>query len=171
VARAPLAKVTKEEAALLASAPAKMPFEGSFATQPSFRLAPSGDEHLKRDSLEDFFFASDVTPDEADELVVRLGSDRSLAFLLMRRGVLLLTFLATGEKNELIVSSSEVSLKFDSVLMAEGAEAKKMTEMRVVAQPDGDLLFEVSFEERHTALAIPYDHSEAKWTFVLKRLK
>ena len=124
---------------------------------------------MRRDSVEDFFFGTDITPDDSDELIVRSVSDQAVAFLFLRRGVLRLTFLATVERNSLIMHPTEASLKFDSIVMAEGAENKRWTQMRIEAEPNGNLHFDVVWRETDSALAIPYDHTDAKWGFVLNR--
>jgi len=168
---AALSSLQKEEALRLMHTAPNLKIEGTFSSKPSFQHVPDGSASLRRDSMEDFFFGADVSPSDSDAMMIRRTEDGSLAFILTRRGALFLSFRAAPSTNSLRFDGDGAYFTFDRVVMAEGSEEKSWTDMAIHSGHDGRLEVEVTFRNRHTALAIPYDHSAAKWAFSLERIQ
>ena len=171
VERNPLSTLPRDEALAALRLRPESGIEGAFSAKPAFSIKPAGGARLARDSMEDFFFAGDVTPSDSDTLLIRKLGDSKLVFILMRRESLAHVFVATAERNDLRANGKSASFAFDRVWMAEGSEMKMWTRISLETQPDGNLKVLVEFRERQTALAVPLEHNSASWEFTLERFK
>jgi hypothetical protein len=170
----PLLTMPRAEAEKIIQTPAASTLDGAFSPRVSIEEGPASDWSLRRDTLEDFFYAAHVTVSQGDfdRVIIRRLADAKLAFIFMRGSTVADTFLVSAQ-NALRCDDRSASFLIERGDLGPGSVTRSATALKMEVGENGNLEFTVDFWSKiNTAgLGIPYGHAEARWRFSLTRIQ